>query len=108
MRSRNFAQAIQLTEEDLEPSSARADVSGKPGWMGPAPNSTGMRSQAGPPVPAGAEQSPAAARPEHSVGDSVNELPPAANSPGASLPRRPRAHMLVPADEQNSLSCHGR
>ena len=77
--------------------------------MGTAPSNTGMRSQAGPPVPAGVEQSPAAVRgPEISVGDSVNELPPAANGPGASLPSRPGARMLVPANEQKSLSGHGR
>lgn len=77
-------QAILLTEEDLEPASARGDISGKPNWMGQPPlNSTGFRSQSGPPVPPpGVEQSPMAARnPDAAVGDSVNELP-KSNGPG--------------------------
>ncbi|CAL5222534.1 g4909 [Coccomyxa viridis] len=83
-------QAIQLTEEDLEPTSARADVSGKPGWMGTAPNNAGMRLQAGPPVPAGVGHSPSAARgPEPSVGDSVNELPSSTNGPDEAQVQRP-------------------
>ena len=111
LRSCLSEQAIQLTEEDLEPTSARADVSGKAGWMGPAPNTAGMRSPSGPPIPAGVGQSPSVVHgPETTVGDSVNELPPSTNGPGASLLAQEHTCFYLPTNSVTSLgrkySCH--
>lgn len=82
-------QAILLTDEDLEPQSARGDGSAKPAWMGQSmPNHAGLRLDSGPPVPPSTGlsmgQSPASERaPKAAVGDSDNDLPRSPNAVGA-------------------------
>ena len=85
-------QAILLTDEDLEPQSARGDGSAKPAWMGQSmPNHTGLRLDSGPPVPPSTGlsmgQSPASERPiKAAVGESDNELPRSPNAVGTQPP----------------------